>query len=167
MLVAKGVKKITSKNASHLEPFSHVLITKEQGKELAYVTKVQSAEYFSSLRKNFKGMQMAAYASAWTDTMLKDALPDSSLFRLLMSWLHALSRLSKPPCRMLDAYIMKVFFHLGIAPTLDRCVVSGVPLHDLIEQELRASFSKKAGMYFAGGGIVSPPLPQAKHKISL
>ena len=48
-LLARGVKKITSKNSAHLEPFSFVDIEIAPGKGIDHLTKVQSINYFSCL----------------------------------------------------------------------------------------------------------------------
>ena len=37
-LLARGVKKITSKNSAHLEPFSFVDVEVTEGKEINYLT---------------------------------------------------------------------------------------------------------------------------------
>ena len=48
-LLARGVKKITSKNSAHLEPFSLVDIDIAYGKEFNHLTKVQPIEYFKNI----------------------------------------------------------------------------------------------------------------------
>ena len=92
--------------------------------------------------------------------------PDSGLFVLLRDWLFFLDRDAVAPPLLLDAFIMKFFAHAGLAPELDRCVVSGISYHDMVKEELtNASPAAQPGLYFAGGGVVSSFVRKEKERV--
>ena len=49
-LLARGIKKIESKNSPHVEPFSYADIEFAAGKELYHLTKVQPIQSFKNIR---------------------------------------------------------------------------------------------------------------------
>ena len=51
-LLARGIKKITSKNSAYLELFSFVDIEIIKGKELDYIGSVQPVNYFKNIRQD-------------------------------------------------------------------------------------------------------------------
>ncbi|MFA6427602.1 MAG: DNA repair protein RecO [Candidatus Magasanikbacteria bacterium] len=84
-LLARGVKKITSKNSAHLEPFSIVDIEIAHGKEIDHVTKVQPVEYFANIRNNLEKSLMAGYVVSLLNTLLREKEKDEHLFDMTFS----------------------------------------------------------------------------------
>ena len=60
-LLARGVKKIISKNSAHLEPFSNVFIEIAKGKEIDHLTKVVPIMFFPNIRKDLSKSLSAGY----------------------------------------------------------------------------------------------------------
>lgn len=126
-LLARGVKKITSKQSAHLEPFSIADISIVKGKELDHLTTAQSIALFSGIRSNMHKSILAGYAAhAFDDLTHRDA-PDPRLYDLLSSWLLHLDATPAARALLLDALIFRLFALLGFVPVLDCSALSGAP----------------------------------------
>ncbi|MBD3311650.1 MAG: DNA repair protein RecO [Candidatus Magasanikbacteria bacterium] len=112
-LLARGVKKITSKNSPHLEPFSIVEIEIIKGKEIDHLTKVQPIRYFSNIRKNREKSLAANYIVSLLDKLTQTGEKDENFFELLLSWLKYIDSTEKYNFFLIDAYIVKLLNCLG------------------------------------------------------
>lgn len=156
-LLARGVKKITSKNAAHLEPFCFVLIEVASGKEIDHLTKVVPIEMFPEIRKNLSKSMAAGYAMKLMDKLIKIGQPDTKIWELAREWLRYMDEMTgetMPVSSLLDAFVLRFFSSLGYRPILDRCVVCGKKYKQMVAEELVNR--KKSGLYFAGGGLACP-----------
>lgn len=114
-LLARGVKKITSKNSANLEPFSFVEIDLAIGKEIDHLTKVQPIEYFTGIRKDLQKSLSAGFVVSLMDRVVHVGERDVAIFSLLLEWLEFLNHKSKilnPKC-LLDAFVVKWLGCLG------------------------------------------------------
>ena len=123
-LLARGVKKITSKNSAHLEPFSVVDIDMAYGKELDHLTKVQGIEYFSAIRNDLQKSMAAQYVVELTDRLVHEGESDIRLFDALHSWLEFI-KLNKFHTILVDAYIVALLHYLGFSLSQDQRVMNG------------------------------------------
>lgn len=168
-LLARGVKKITSKNSAHLEPFSVVDATIEPGKEIDHLIRVQPVEYFSSIRSNLEKSLAARSAVSITDTLTQTGERDVRLFDALHGWLKFLAedRRQKTEVILLDAYIIQLLHCLGFTPVLDECVVCGKSFQEMTRESFLQSSAIRlppSGFYFAGGGLICPVCRLKKEK---
>ena len=60
-VLAKGIKKITSKNSAHLEPFCFSEIEIIPGKELDHLGSTQSLNSFLNIRNNLEKKRLCDY----------------------------------------------------------------------------------------------------------
>lgn len=110
--VAKGIKKMTSKNAAHLEPFSVVDIGTAVGKEYDYVTNVQSIYYFSIIRKNPARTHFASTLIQLLDLATKPGEADPELFSLTLETLQEIQD-GNPTIHVVDTYALRLLRLLG------------------------------------------------------
>ena len=131
-LLARGVKKITSKNSAHLEPFSFVDVEVTEGKEINYLTKVHPINYFISIRKNLEKSLAAGFLVSTLNKLLHEGENDERIFNLTIGWLEYLS-LESSVCRLqlLDAFFVKFLSLLGFDITEMKNVV-GTAKEDLM-----------------------------------
>src|SRR3989339_979947 len=132
-LLARGVKKIISKNSAHLEPFSLVDIEIARGKEIDHLTKVVPINYFSNIRADFQKSLAAGFVASTTDKLIHTNEPDKRIFDLLNRWLDFVN-LHSTICnlQLVDDYIVKLLNCLGY----DISQVKSNPDHDFIYQFL-------------------------------
>lgn len=115
-LLARGVKKITSKNSAHLEPFSFVDIDIAPGKGIDHLTKVQPINYFVNIRNDLQKSLAAGYVVSLLDKVLHVGEKDGRIFDLLESWLESIDLQifrSFNPQLSLDVFIVKLLNCLG------------------------------------------------------
>jgi len=155
-LLARGVKKIVSKNAAHLEPFSFVSIGIAYGKEIDYLTSVQSVNFFANIRRDMVKSVSAGRVMSLVDRLTQVGHPDSRIFELLKTWLvfvNDTTMRQHSNATIIDAFVVKLFNLLGFSPILDRCVVCEKTKHSILKEDIESGGSS-AGLYFAGGGLV-------------
>jgi len=159
-LVARGVKKIISKNTSHLEPFSLIHVESTPGKEYEYITKVHSIDYFTHIRECLEKSLAAQYVVNILSRVLQQEESDERIFDLLQNFLFHLENTKQREHIQfsLDMFFLKFFSLLGFAPVIDSCVVSGSLFSDFKKD-------KEFGFYFSGGGIVKDSVMEEKKKI--
>lgn len=151
--IARGVKKIISKNTAHLEPCSLVSFGIAQGKkEFSYLTNVQPVEAFPRIRTSLQKLHIIGYSLDAMLALVKEGEEDSELYYLYLSFLKFLNASEQERLLLLDALLIKLFSHLGYHPAIDACVVCDKSYTD-IGKEFFAS-GQKPGWYFSGGGIV-------------
>jgi len=112
-VLARGVKKITSKNSAHLEPFSFVDIEIVPGKEIDHLTKVQPINYFSDIRKDLQKSLSASYVVGLTDKLVHSGEYDERIFSLLREWLEVMNNLEYFNIVFVDCYIVILLYNLG------------------------------------------------------
>ena len=129
-LLARGVKKIISKNSAHLEPFSLVDIEIARGKEIDHLTKVVPINYFSNIRADLQKSLAAGFIVSTTDKLLHTNEPDKRIFDLFVGWLNSLN-IQYPISNIfssIDGYIVSLLNCLGY----DIKQINVHPDHDFI-----------------------------------
>lgn len=143
--IVKGARKITSRKAGHLEPFTRVKLQFAKGRDMPLITQADTVDGFLPLREDLVLTSQAAYVLELVDRLTYDEGTDSSgIFRLLIETLERLAGKADP--WMTTRYFeMRLLDHLGFRPKLFECAVCG--------SEIQAEdqfFSYEAG------GVVCP-----------
>jgi DNA repair protein RecO (recombination protein O) len=157
--IAKGVRKITSRKAGHLEPFVRVTLQLAKGRDLLIVTQAETVEAYQPLREDLTRMGYAAYVIELLDRFVPDeeiAVP--SLYRLVTETLARLASASEAwlPVRY---YEMRLLDFLGFRPQLFECANCG---REILPEDQFFSFSAGGAICpRCGGGLTG------LHKISI
>ncbi|MFB6225718.1 MAG: DNA repair protein RecO [Candidatus Paceibacteria bacterium] len=117
-LLAKGTKKIKSKNSYLLEPFSFVDVQTARGKTWNRVTKVDGLEYFKELREDHNKGLIAGYSAKLVDKVLEEGEDTPGVFKLLLEWLSYLKNNPTNPF-LLDAFVLQLISLVGFKPDLE------------------------------------------------
>ena len=116
-LLVRGVKKIVSKNSAYLEPFSIVNITVEKGKEVDYLTRVQSENYLRSIREDLQKSLVATYIVSLVDKLFSEGEVDNRFFIFLQNFLEYLNFIDELDDKMtvivLDVFVVNLLVFLG------------------------------------------------------
>jgi len=145
-VLARGVKKINSKNSAYLEPFFLVDLETVAGTEIKHLTKIQPINSFKKIRKDFNKSRLAWYTVELLDKTISPESKEEKIFFLLNIFLEFLDDAPKVGWLLAPAFAIKYFSALGFEPRLDVCVVGGEDINE----------TDKNGFYFSGGGIVCP-----------
>jgi DNA repair protein RecO (recombination protein O) len=123
--IAKGARKIASRKAGHIEPFTHVRLQLAKGRDLLIVTQAEMVDAYQPLREDLTLTGYAAYVIELLDRFVPDedvAIP--SLFRLLTETLSRLATDSNP-WLVVRSYEMRLLDFLGFRPRLFECTNCG------------------------------------------
>lgn len=119
--VAKGARKMRSRKAGHLEPFTHITLQLARARDLSIVTQVETLDAYLPLREDLMLMGYASYAMELLDRFTYDEEGGNPvIFRLLTETLGRLS-LQIEPWLALRFYEMRLLDSLGFRPQLFLC----------------------------------------------
>ena len=119
--IAKGVRKIRSRKAGHLEPFTRVNLMLARGRDLLIVTQAETLEAYSNLREDLIHVGYAAYVVELLDRFTYDEDDNLQLYRLLNETLSRINSIENPtlPVRYYEIHLLNL---LGYRPQLFNCV---------------------------------------------
>lgn len=143
--LAKGARKVTSRKAGHLEPFTHVTIQFAKGRDLLIVTQVETINAFLLLRDD---LVKTGYASYVVELLLRFSYEDEganpSVFKLLVD---TLGRLEAEEDAWLPVryYEMRLLDAVGFRPHLFECANCG---REILPEDQFFSF--------IAGGVICP-----------
>jgi DNA repair protein RecO (recombination protein O) len=143
--VAKGARKVTSRKAGHLEPFTHVKLQLARGRNLFIVTQADTLDAYLPLRETLVMTGYASYVVELLDRFVyEDEGPNPTLFRLLVD---TLKRLATGADTWLSVryYEMRLLDFLGFRPQLFECANCG--------REIKA---EDQFFSFSAGGVICP-----------
>jgi DNA repair protein RecO (recombination protein O) len=152
--LAKGARKIASRKAGHIEPFTHVKLQLAQGRDMLILTQADTVDAYQPLREDLILTGQASYVLELLDRFTyQDETENSALFRLLT---ETLSRLASQadPWLVIRYYEMRLLDHLGFRPQLFECANCRRPI--LPEDQF---FS------FSAGGVICPRCGQGLHNL--
>ena len=92
-LIAKGIRKISSRRASHIELFKHVKITYNKFKALFVLTDALSMDEYNFSDKNLNKLAYAYYLSEIIDQLVPESQPMEDIFELFKKSLKEISQL--------------------------------------------------------------------------
>lgn len=90
-VLAKGVRRITSRRGPHLELFNHVMLFVHRGKTFDIVTEVEAISTFGHIRKNLELIGLAYYVCELIDGLCAEHQPHPRVFDLLTTTLEELN----------------------------------------------------------------------------
>lgn len=148
--IAKGARKIRSRKAGHLEPFTRVTLQLARSHDLPIVTQADTLDAYLPIHENLVKTSQAAYIVELIDRFTyEDDTENYGIFRLLT---EVLSRLEKEPDPWLAIryYEVRLLDLLGYRPHWFECANCG--------REIKAE-----DQYFsaARGGVLCPSCGRA------
>ena len=123
--VAKGARRIRSRKAGHLEPFTRVVLQLAKGRDLLIVTQADTADAYLPLHENLVKTGHAAYVVELLDRFTsEDDTENVPAFRLLTD---TLARIAAQPDVWLAVryYEVRLLDLVGFRPQLFECVRCG------------------------------------------
>ena len=128
-VVAKGVRRTSSRFGARLEPFSHVDLQCYTGRSLDVVTQAETVDAFGGrLSRDYArwtaGQAMLETAERFTEN---EREPATQQYLLLVGGLRALAGTERDPVMLLDAFLVRSLAIAGYAPSFDDCAGCGAP----------------------------------------
>ncbi len=127
--VARGVRKIRSKLAGHLEPFTYVdlLLAKGRG-DLPVIAGAKALSHYQGIRSDFDRMSVASYLSELVGKLNADEDASRRVPSLVRAAFAALEG-GHPPRLVADYYQWQTITLAGFRPDLYACVECGRKLY--------------------------------------
>jgi len=119
-LVAKGVRKLRSRKAGHLEPFTQVSLQVSHGRDLPIITQAETVNAYLPLKEDLLLLGYASYVVELLDRFTYEEGENRSLYRLLVDTLTSLACGDEVE-RTLRYYEIRLLDLLGFRPQLFRC----------------------------------------------
>ena len=154
-VLAKGARKIASRKAGHIEPFTQVKLQLARGRDMLLVTQADTVDAYLPLREDLILTSQASYVLELLDRFTYvDDTENPSTYRLLTDTLARLAS-NDDPWIVIRYYEMRLLDLLGFRPQLIHCVNCG--------REIKA---EDQYFSFRAGGVICPRcgqgLPQLK-----
>lgn len=121
-VVAKGVRKTTSRIAGHIELFVHATMLLAVGRNLDIITQSHVRSAHPTLRADLGRLGCAYYVAELYDKFTEDDDENRPLFQLLVETFAALDRTTNPAL-VLRAYELRLLQIAGYRPHLHHCAV--------------------------------------------
>jgi DNA repair protein RecO (recombination protein O) len=128
-VVAKGIRRATSRMAGHAEPLTHATYQLARGRELDVLTGAEARALYPSLREDLGRIAAGWYCAELTDRFTVEHAPAAPLFDLLETALRHLDAGYASPlvCRWFDLHLLD---RSGFRPELLDCVSCRLPLEE-------------------------------------
>jgi DNA repair protein RecO (recombination protein O) len=147
--LVKGARKITSRKAGHLEPFTHVKLQLARGRGLLIITQVDTVDAYPVLREDLLLTGHASYVLELLDRFTyEDEMENPAIFRLLTETLARLASRTDP-WLAIRYYEMRLLDYLGFRPQLFECANCG-----------RTIVAEDQYFSFPAGGVICPSCGQ-------
>lgn len=143
--LAKGARKVTSRKAGHLQPFTHITVQLAKGRDLLIITQVETVNAFLPLHDD---LMKTGYAAYTVELLLRFSYEEEganpSIFRLLV---ETLDRLEKETDAWLPVryYEMRFLDAVGFRPQLFECANCG-----------REILAEDQFFSYIAGGVICP-----------
>lgn len=121
-VIAKGVRKTSSRLAGHTELFTHTRMMLAIGRNLDIVTQSQVIHNFPTVHTDLHRLGGAYYIADLYDKLTQEEEENHALFQLLIQALTALDATMNPDL-VLRAYELHLLHVQGYRPHLHRCAV--------------------------------------------
>jgi len=143
--IAKGARKIASRKAGHIEPFTHVKLQLSKGRDMLLITQADTVDAYLPLREDLILTSQAAYVMELLDRFTYEGDTENpSTFRLLTETLSRLASQSDP-WLVIRYYEMRLLDQMGFRPQLFECANCG--------REIKA---EDQFFSFSAGGVICP-----------
>jgi len=143
--IAKGARKIASRKAGHIEPFTHVKLQLSKGRDMLLITQADTVDAYLPLREDLILTSQAAYVMELLDRFTYEGDTENpSTFRLLTETLSRLASKSDP-WLVIRYYEMRLLDQMGFRPQLFECANC--------RREIKA---EDQFFSFRAGGVICP-----------
>jgi DNA repair protein RecO (recombination protein O) len=127
-LIAKGIRKTTSRKAGHLELFTHVSMLVAQARTWDIVTEATAVQSFRHLREDLDSISRAAYVAELVDVFGEASDDSQHLWDLLLLALNELDEAETDPSLLLRWFELHLLSLAGFQPELFNCLGCGNPI---------------------------------------
>jgi DNA repair protein RecO (recombination protein O) len=155
-LIAKGIRKTTSRKAGHLELFGHTSLLVAQARTWDIITEAVSVESFGDLRSDLDKIGQASYLCELIDAFTESGDESQPMWELLMIGLGELDAATPQVDRelLLRWFELQILSLAGFQPQLFQCLGCDAELEPVTNY-----------ISLLEGGIVCPKCSQGRQEL--
>ncbi|MEA2576248.1 MAG: repair protein RecO [Chloroflexia bacterium] len=120
-VVAKGVRKVSSRLAGHVELFTRSQMLLAKARNLDIVTQSETLDSYRPLHDDLERVAHAYYAAELLDALTPDEHENYAVYKVMVDSFGLLST-DVDPDRVLRWLEMQLLGYLGYAPEITKCV---------------------------------------------
>ncbi len=121
-VIARGVRRSTSRMAGHLELFTHSHLVLARGRDLDIATQASTVESFRALREDLAKCSQAYHLAELVDAFLQDRDENRAVFLLLRAALEALAGSEVAAELVARHFELQLLAAVGFRPQLYSCL---------------------------------------------
>ena len=125
--LAKGVRKIQSRKAAHLEPFTHSALVLARGQSFWIITQAETLNAFTGIHDDLRKTADAAYVLELVDKVAGENQSEPGLYRLLLETLKRIEA-AADTFNALRYFEFRFLDASGFRPELINCVACKKPI---------------------------------------
>lgn len=155
--IGKGVRKLQSRKAGHLEPFTRVQLLLAHGRDMYIITQAETLDAYQPVRDSLDRLGYAAYIVELLDQFTFEEGENQALFRLLADTLSRLCTFPNPAL-VVRYYEVRLLDLLGFRPQLFQCVRCQAEIKaedQFISAELGGALCPRCGVATPGAQPIS------------
>jgi len=115
-IIAKGIRKVSSRRAPHLEVFTHVSCVVHHGKTMDAVSEVTPIAMYAGIRGDLSKISVAYYLCELVDSLVPERQEQDDMYELLVSSLEALENPNTNIYRLSREFTLELLWALGFLP---------------------------------------------------
>ncbi len=119
--IAKGARKIRSRKAAHIEPFTYSALVLAKGQSFWIITQADTKNAYLSIRADLRKTAKAAYVLELADRLTGDEQTEPAIFHLITGTLKRIDAMEDPYNAVLN-FELRMLDHTGFKPEFFRCV---------------------------------------------
>lgn len=129
-VLAKGVRRITSRRGPNVELFNFVALFIHRGRTFDIVTEAQIQNSFSKIRKNLELIGLAYYCCELVDGLCAENQPHPRVFELLLKTFRELDS------RLIHKFESELLYELGFLPAFKKIDTTSY-IEKLLERRIK------------------------------
>lgn len=137
-LLAKGVRKLSSRKRGHLEVFSQIKLSAAKGKSLDILTEAEIINSFPKLRDDLKKVAVAYYLMEAVGKTTREDEPNTKVYELILRYLDKLKKYEKLRKVRFD-FILGLLTTLGFWPKEKKMKDPDKVLEEVVEREISSA----------------------------
>lgn len=135
---ARGVRKINSRRASHVELLNFSVLSLYEGPKLPILTEAETINNFSGLKDDLKKIGFAYHICELINELCPEHQENRSIFALLLSTLENL-RTSEDPTELVKKFEIDLLTELGFWGTNSKSENIHFIIENLMEKRLKTA----------------------------
>lgn len=112
-ITAKGVRKIASKRASHIEPLNIVSLTLYKGSGMPVLIEATASKHFSKIKEDLAKVGLAYHMCELVEGLCPENQENRQAYQVFENVLHELEILSEEAIKLVHAFEVELLSLLG------------------------------------------------------